>query len=35
MDPEARSQRLLRLTGNDLDEAIRARRKGRKPKSAD
>jgi len=35
MDLEARNQLLVRLTTNNLDEAIRARREGRKPKYAD
>lgn len=35
MDLEARNQLLVRMTTNNLDEAIRARREGRKPKYAD
>jgi enoyl-CoA hydratase len=35
MDLEARNQLLVRLTTNNLDEAIRARREGRKPKYDD
>jgi enoyl-CoA hydratase len=35
MDLEARNQLLVRLTTNNLDEAIRARREGRKPKYLD
>jgi enoyl-CoA hydratase len=35
MDLEARNQLLVRLTTNNLDEAIRARREGRKPKYTD
>jgi len=35
MDLEARNQLLVRLTTNNLDEAIRARREGRKPKYVD
>lgn len=35
MDLEARNQLLVRLTTNNLDEAIRARKQGRKPNYAD
>jgi enoyl-CoA hydratase len=35
MDLEARNQLLVRLTTNNLDEAIRARREGRKPNYVD
>jgi len=35
MDLEARNQLLVRLTTNNLDEAIRARKEGRKPNYAD
>ena len=35
MDLEARNQLLVRLTTNNLDEAIRARREGRKPNYLD
>lgn len=35
MDLEARNQLLVRMTTNNLDEAIRARKEGRKPNYAD
>lgn len=35
MDLEARNQLLVRMTTNNLDEAIRARREGRKPRFVD
>jgi enoyl-CoA hydratase len=35
MDLEARNQLLVRMTTNNLDEAIRARKEGRKPSYAD
>ncbi|RIL02376.1 MAG: enoyl-CoA hydratase [Proteobacteria bacterium] len=35
MDLEARNQLLVRMTTNNLDEAIRARREGRKPSFSD
>jgi len=35
MDLEARNQLLVRLTTNNLDEAIRARKQGRKPNYTD
>jgi hypothetical protein len=35
MDLEARNQLLVRMTTNNLDEAIRARREGRKPSYGD
>jgi enoyl-CoA hydratase len=35
MDLESRNQLLVRLTTNNLDEAIRARKQGRKPKYTD
>jgi len=35
MDLEARNQLLVRMTTNNLDEAIRARREGRKPNYLD
>jgi enoyl-CoA hydratase len=35
MDLETRNQLLVRLTTNNLDEAIRARREGRKPNYVD
>ena len=35
IDLEARNQLLVRMTTQNLDEAIRARREGRKPSYAD